>query len=136
MTTSPLEHDPSTDLELLTITRLWLFENKVYNIGQKALIVPVSVRAIGYAAAVFLPMSIVLSILGVSWVSSATAMFFRVALPGMIVWLALRYVSAGGKAHELVLAWVGYTWCVVRNAFRSSTTTRSLVFRSRVQRAH
>lgn len=99
-------------IRLLTLTRLWLFGRYLYGVGEFRLWTPISHRAIGYVVAVFLPVWVALHWLDAPF--TASGLFVRFTIPGLLVWWALRTVAEGARPSELLTSWARLGWHATR----------------------
>lgn len=114
-------------IEMLTMTRLWLFGRSLHAVGKFRMPFPLSYRVIGYSLGVGVPWWTVLAWLHVGFAHGGTTL--HVVVPGAVVYWLLKKVDEGARASELVGTWTRFAWHSLRGL-----RVRPVVLRGRVAR--
>lgn len=105
-----MSHD-DTQIELLTLTRLWLFPRYLYRVLDRPLGSPWTLRLLGLAAVAFPAAMLLLAPLPIGLRSAAgLGLVPHLFLPGMFVWWCLTRLAAGQKLPEVALSQARLAW--------------------------
>lgn len=115
-------------IELLTLTRLWLFPRHLYRFLDRPLASPINLRLIALAVPAFAAAFLLLSLTPLTLTSGlGLGMVPYLLVPGLFVWWALTRLAAGAKLLEVA----GSQVRLVRARARRRTTLSSTRPRAR-----
>ncbi len=98
-------------VELATLTRLYLFGRYLYRVGDKALGTPINLRIVGWAMLLVPLFWIGTNLIGLDPMTAmGSGLIPRLILPGLVVYLIVVKVTHGAKPHEVALSWTRMAW--------------------------
>ncbi len=109
-------------LRCQTYTRLWVFGRYTYTLFGHRLWLPLSHRALGYGAALIVPLWLLEWALHIPF--SAFGLTLHFVLPWLLVRWALSMAGNGERPLELALSWVRLGWYVARHKPRRAVAVR------------
>lgn len=116
-------------IELLTMTRLWLFRRSLHGLDRVRLPMPVPYRPIVYGVAVAVPWWAVLAWLSVPMVANGGA-FLHFFVPGAATWALVKLVPEGAKPLDVVGSWARFVWHTARAGRRRGVGLRGRTVRA------
>lgn len=104
--------EPVEQVELLTLSRLWLFERYLFRFMDRPLASPWRLRLLALAVPTFAAVFALLAVFTPFTPTGAagTGLVPYLLLPGVLVWWALTRLSAGAKLDEVVLDHTRLMW--------------------------
>ena len=117
-------------IEMLTMTRLWLFRRSLHGIDRVRLPKPVPYRPLGWGFALTIPWWAVLSWLSVPFMANG-GMFLHFFVPGAVVAALVKWIPEGARPVDMVGSWARFAWHTARAGRDRPSGLRGRTLRAR-----